>query len=110
MNHVELFWLIGLLVILVGSILWNYIQQKKLKAEWEKFQENRKELYARLADPKRIEEDFEKGARLREMYDAKRTTLPREDAGPPAVVYRPLLRGQKPGSWRPRNPGSPSKE
>lgn len=77
--------------------------QKATEAKWQKFIEQRKELYKHLADPEQIEQDMEKGARLREMKDANRTTLPREDAGPPAVVHRPLLRGQKPGSWRPRN-------
>lgn len=52
----------------------------------------------RLTDPKLIEEDMEKGARLREMHDANRTTLPREDAGPPAKVYSPRLRAKVPKS------------
>ena len=99
-----------LLVLLIGIFLWAVLKgrklstrQKHLEGEWTKFKQQREELYKQLADPERIEQDMEKGARLREMKDANRTTLPREDAGPPAVVHRPLLRGQKPGSWRPRN-------
>jgi len=94
---------------IVWAILLNK-RQDSLEEEWLSFMERRKELYESLADPYRIEEDLEKSAQRREMYDAKRTTLPRENAGPPAVVYRPPLRGVKPGTWRPRNPGSPSKE
>lgn len=100
------------LIFIFGYIIFNERKsmkcQKKLELDWQKFKEQRKELYKRLADPEFIEAEMEKGARLREMKDANRTTLPREDAGPPAVVYRPPLRGAKPGSWRPRNPGSPS--
>jgi len=50
----------------------------------------------RLTDPFSIEEDMERGARTREMYDANRTTLPREDAGPPAKIYSPKLRANVP--------------
>ena len=71
---------------------------KKLTRELE-----RRDEWLRLKDrPDTIEAEMERTADLREVRDANRTTLPREDAGPPAVVYRPKLRGQKPGSWRPR--------
>jgi len=50
----------------------------------------------RLTDPESIVEDMENGARMREMYDANRTTLPREDAGPPAKVYTPTMRAKVP--------------
>ncbi len=52
----------------------------------------------RLTNPESIEEDMEKGARMREMHDANRTALPREDAGPPARVYSPKLRANLPKS------------
>lgn len=52
----------------------------------------------RLTNPESIEEDMEKGARIREMHDANRTVLPREDAGPPAKVYSPKLRANLPKS------------
>lgn len=97
----------AMLIGIVGWAIWKgrklSAAQKATEAKWQKFVEDRKELYKKLADPETIEQDMEKGARLREMKDANRTTLPREDAGPPAVVHRPLLRGKKPGSWRPRN-------
>lgn len=54
--------------------------------------------FKRLTDPDLIAEDMEKGARLREMRDANRDTLPREDAGPPARVYSPRLRAKVPKS------------
>lgn len=103
----------GLGFMWISAIVWGYFmakRQTRLEEEWKIFLQMRKELYERLADPDRIEKELEKSAQRREMYDAKRTTLPRENAGPPAVVYRPLLRGVKPGTWRPRNPGSPSKK
>lgn len=62
----------------------------------------RKEEHAkalkRLTDPEAIADDMERGARMREMYDANRTTLPRENAGPPAKVYSPKLRAKVPRS------------
>ena len=42
-----------------------------------------------LEDPASIEADMEASARHREMRDAQRTHVPREDAGPPAIVHRP---------------------
>lgn len=52
--------------------------------------------FHRLTDPQMIMEDMEKGARMREMYDANRTLLPRPDAGPPAKVYTPTMRAKVP--------------
>lgn len=86
-----------------------YLDQQRLQREWVRFKKQRNELYASLADPEKIEADLEKSADLREMRDAGRTTLPREDAGPPATVHRPPLRSPVVGSWNPRSPGSPSK-
>lgn len=58
----------------------------------------------RLTDPEAIVDDMERGARLREMRDANRTTLPREDSGPPAKVYTPTLRAKVPkGNYRREN-------
>lgn len=54
------------------------------------------EAFKRLSDPEEIRKDMENSARSREMYDANRTILPREDAGPPAKVYTPLLRAKTP--------------
>lgn len=65
----------------------------------------RKQLYSQMADPDRIVEEMEKGARLREMRDANRTTLPRDDAvGQHARVFRPKLRSKLPSQWNPPRP------
>lgn len=52
----------------------------------------------RLTDPESIADEMESGARKREMYDANRNTLPREDSGPPAKIYSPKLRAKVPRS------------
>lgn len=52
----------------------------------------------RLTDPESIADEMERGARKREMYDANRNLLPRENAGPPAKVYSPKLRANVPRS------------
>lgn len=120
-------YLLGALIItwVIGGI-WGYRQmnwkadyelrsihhsfrQDELERKWVRFKNQRKELYASLADPEKIAEDLEKSADLREMRDAGRTTLPRADAGPPTTVHRPPLRNPVVGSWNPRTPGSPSK-
>lgn len=63
---------------------------------------SRKEIYSIISDPKLVEDEG-----LREVSEAPLTRpLPREDAGPPAKVYRPPLRNVIHGSWRPRNPGT----
>lgn len=67
------------------------IAETKRKAE-------QKRVLQRLTDPESIADDMERGARAREMYDANRTILPREDAGPPAKVYAPKLRANVPRS------------
>ena len=54
------------------------------------------EAFKRLSDPEEIHKDMENGARMREMYDANRKILPREDAGPPAKIYTPSLRAKTP--------------
>ncbi len=52
----------------------------------------------RLTDPAQILVDMENSARVKEMIDANRKTLPREDAGPPAKVHSPTLRAKVPKS------------
>lgn len=61
-----------------------------------KRKEEQAKVLRRLTDPESILIEMEKGARIREMRDANRTTLPREDAGPPAKVYTPTLRANVP--------------
>lgn len=86
-------------LILFIFFLASMIEIARLRRDLE---EQSDEFYRSLISPRIIEAEMEWTADLREVRDANRTTLPREDAGPPAKVYRPLLRGQKPGSWRPR--------
>lgn len=52
----------------------------------------------KLSDPDQIIVDLEKSARAREMYEANRRTLPRNDAGPPAKIYSPAMRAKVPKS------------
>lgn len=68
---------------------------KLILIETKRREEHTKAL-KRLTDPLIIADDMEKGARLREMHDANRITLPREDAGPPAKVYTPTMRAKVP--------------
>lgn len=78
--------------------VWMALRQRDLQKQWYEFQERRKKLYEKLADHKKIEREMEAGARLREMHDAKRTALPRDDAGPPAVIRKlpsSAIRGKK---------------
>jgi len=92
--------------LVTAWISWGYIgyQHIKISKQLKKYEQVRKTLYEKLADPAQIEADFEKSARAREMRDAQRTTLPRPDAGPPAKVWRPKMRGAKPGNWRVNRP------
>ena len=52
-----------------------------------------------LSDADKIVEEMERSANVTEMRIARRTTLPREDAGPPAKVYRPKIHKRYPRSW-----------
>ena len=92
---------LSLTIVMLANLL--KVQRQSLeetRKELLNHREVRSKLYWELADPAKIEADFEKSARLREMRDANRTTLPREGTGPPAKVYRPKFRNQKPGNWR----------
>ncbi len=107
---------VGIIIILIGYCIFVAIEIRKLKrkskelnlgyaaaleliiAEVKRKEQHTKAL-RRLTDPESIADDMERGARMREMYDANRTTLPREDAGPPARVYSPQMRAKLP---RPR--------
>lgn len=73
-----------------------YAAALKLIVAEAKRREQQTEALKRLTDPDLIADEMEKGARHREMYDANRTTLPREDAGPPARIYTPQMRAKIP--------------
>ena len=100
---------IGIIIALVFSFsaamcfgLYNAIWLKRTNTRISEMEKKRKKLYDSLADPKTIEEQMEKGARLREMKDANRTTLPRDDAvGQNAKVFRPKMRSKLPTRWNP---------
>ena len=96
--------LIASVIILTGTCLLLNRRIDNLRREWARHKQVREKLYQELADPTKIEADFEKSARAREMRDAQRSTLPREDAWPPAKVHRPKMRGAKPGNWRVQRP------
>jgi len=93
-----------------GRVFGRYSKERKAKAqeltkrskELERVTIERErahaEAFKRLTDPKAIQEDMEKSARAREMFDAGRTTLPRDENTPHAVVHRPKLRAPKPGT------------
>ena len=62
------------------------------------------EAFKKLTDPDWIQQEFERGADVMEARNANRLTKPREDAGPPAKVYRPQLRSKLPSPWTPPKP------
>jgi hypothetical protein len=95
------------LLVFFWTMFWYFqvmTRMNHLESKVARYEQVRERLYASLADPEKIEADFEKSARAREMRDANRTTLPREGAGPPAKVHRPKMRGKKPGNWRVQRP------
>lgn len=63
----------------------------------------RKESHTRafevLSNPDLIAEEMERSSEATESRIARRTTLPREDAGPPAKVYRPKIKKKYPRTW-----------
>lgn len=99
--------IIGLAIACLVNTYHCFVLNKRInliREEWEVHKQVREKLYEELADPLKIESDFEKSARAREMRDAQRSTLPRDDAWPPAKVHRPKMRGAKPGKWRLQRP------
>lgn len=108
----------GLVTCWIGSIFYSYTIEKRVRYMEKNYdalsiaykssmkliltENDRRAAQAkalkRLTDPDSILEDMERGARMREMRDANRTTLPREDAGPPARVYTPSMRAKLPKS------------
>ena len=91
-------------LILLAFFIIPLIEIRKIQNELEKRNKIEDEFLFRMTDSASIEAEMERTADLRELRGANRTTLPREDSGPSARIYRPKLRGQMPGSWRPRNP------
>lgn len=87
---------------LIGVLVWRVAllenkfkkAQSLISAETERKQAHT-DAFQRLTDEEAIQADMERGARAAEMRAAKRTTLPRENKGPHARVYRPNVRGKK---------------
>jgi hypothetical protein len=111
MNGLEVFQTCLLVGIFTGSIIYAVWSARKLRnldqrvSYQERFNEVRKELYEKLTDPEKIASDFAASeVEVVEVKYPQRTTAPREDAGAPAKIHKPLLRGVKRGSWN--QPGS----
>ena len=81
-----------------------FVRQSSLEKDYKAFQKKRNKFYEAMSDPTSPGNDF----REVNLTEA-RTTAPRENAGPPAVVHRPPLRAVKPTSWRPARESSPRK-
>jgi hypothetical protein len=60
------------------------------------------DAFKKLTDVDSIMDDMERGADVMEARNANRLTKPREDAGPPARVYRPAMRSKLPNPWTPK--------
>lgn len=111
--------IIGLLFGLIGGVWFGIVQQRTLNEleawkanhmlDWNQFMERREKLHASLADPETILQELEDSATVNEMLNETRTTAPRQDAGPPAVVHRPQMKAAKPTSYNPRPPHSPER-
>jgi hypothetical protein len=112
MNPVDWVMLGGLAGTWVGAIYFGRRQAKRIESLAEDLETarslieaetERKSAHTRafevLSNPELIEQEMEKSARATEMRIARRTTLPREDAGPPAKVYRPKIHKRYPKSW-----------
>ena len=107
--NLDIFILACVCTINSAAIFFQVRTTRLLRTQFEEYKKVRTKLYEELADPDKILEEMEKGARLREMHDASRTTLPRDDAtGQHARVFRPKMRGKLPSNqWNPQYPPSP---
>ena len=112
MTPIEIAMAGGLAGTWCGAIVyarWNAKRIDKMQTDFDKArflivsEAERKDAHTKafetLSDPDKIVEEMEKSARATEMRIARRTTLPREDAGPPAKVYRPRILKKYPRSW-----------
>lgn len=48
-----------------------------------------REAFEDLIDPAKIDAELERSARRHEAWNANRSSVPREDSGPPAVIHAP---------------------
>ena len=86
----------------VSLFLWKQgrVARKLISVETKRKQAH-SDAFERLTDPESIAADMERGADIIEARNANRLTKPREDAGPPARVYRPPMRSKLPSGWNP---------
>lgn len=64
-------------------------EAQHLISEETKRKESHTKAFEDLVNPDKIDSELERSARLHEAWNAKRTSMPREDAGPPAVIHAP---------------------
>ena len=95
-------WLTILVIVLVVVCHGLQDRMKRLENDYRQFQEKREKFYDEMSKVAGSPGDFHEV-----NLTTARTTAPRENAGPPAKVYRPPLRAVPPTSWRPRNETSP---
>lgn len=104
--------IVDLLLIFIVSILtWRIILLERdrkyvnqLATEETKRKVLHSQLLSDLTDEDKIMADMERGADIIEARQANRLTVPRTDAGPPARVFRPKMRGKRQSSWNPPRP------
>lgn len=98
MNWIELIWLSVLTVIVIAGQwpIW------RVFTGWNRYKKARETLLEKLSDPDQIGFTEERVSEIRQARAANRTTMPREDAGKPAMVHRPkAMRTKLPSRWNP---------
>lgn len=85
----------------VENLEWQMRAAARLISEETKRKTAHTEAFKNLTDPDKIQEEMERGADILEARQANRLTMPRENAGPPARVFRPRLVGKRASFWNP---------
>lgn len=89
------FALVSIAFLIVGVLVWLLNLEFRMQKVEEICEKKRNaieildSIAKNLTDPIKIEAEMEATATAREMRDAGRKYLPRENAGPPAKVHRP---------------------
>lgn len=90
----------GLIFMWISLIYWGWWVTKRLNRienMFLEFKTVRRKLYEHFADHSVQLEEFERAANVREMLDADRDSLPRENAGAPAVIHKARVRRSRRG-------------
>ena len=90
-----------ILKLKVEQIQRDFRSSEKLISEETKRKEAFSKAFVLLTDEDAIMADMERGADILEARQANRLTKPREDAGPPARVWRGNMRPKIPSTWVP---------